>query len=414
MGQNEVRQEITVRSSKERTGIIRRERPLVVVSLRPDRRLDEAAGHAIAEQADAYGWDLLDLRFTRGSFPPDRIPRGALIESLPTDPLARRLRRMGCPAVRLGRLPHPKDALLPAVLPDAVAIGRLAAEHFFERRFVHLAYVGHKPWSMSRVMYEAFRDRAAELKGTCHLLRLETPQGVEGAAKYDLRAQQVGAWLTDLPKPVGLLAFADAEGATLCTMCRRAGLSVPDDVAILGVGNSRLDCEMAPVALSSIDPARDAWGRQAARLLQRLMQGEPAPEAPIIIPPHGVVARRSTDVLAVSDSVVANAMRFMWDHLEQNLAVNDVAQEVGVSRRSLERAFHAELGCGINAELHRRRLEFCCELLSTTDLTIADLAPRTGFRSADYLYASFRRAFGITPRKWRLRERGAADAAPTA
>jgi LacI family transcriptional regulator len=386
--------------------IVRRQRPLVVLSIQPDRRLGEAAGHAIAEQAREFGWDLLDLRFTHGSLPEDRPLSGALIDSLPTDPLAKRLRKMGCPAVRLGRLPHPKDDLLPAVLPDTLAIGRLAADHFAERQFRHMAYIGRTIWSMSQSMYEAFRDRAEELGSTCHLLRLESGPKERGAARYDRRAREVGEWLRTRPKPLGLLSFSDSEAASICTMCRRAGLSVPEDVAVLGLGNALLDCEMAPVELSSIDPARDEWGKQAAQLLQSLMQGTPAPPAPILIPPHGVVARLSTDVLAVADPAVARAMRFMWDHLDLNLSVDDVAADGGVPRRHLERAFRTHLGRGINAELSRKRLERCRELLTRSDLPVCDIATAIGFRSQSYLHATFRRAYGMTPREFRLRNAG--------
>ena len=162
---------------------------------------------------------------------------------------------------------------------------------------------------------------------------------------------------------------------------------------------------MAPVALSSIDVARDEWGRQAAQLLQRLMHGAPAPPAPIMIPPRGIVVRHSTDVLAVDDPAVAQAMRFMWDHLERNLSVNHVAKAVDVPRRQLERAFRRHLKRGINAELRRKRLERCCELLRSTDITITDIAPMIGFRSGDYLHASFKQAFGVTPRQYRLGKR---------
>jgi len=386
----------------EKSSIVRRERPLVVLSTREPKTFPSVAGHAIAEQAREFGWDLLDLRFTRGSLPEDRMPSGALIEWLPTDPLARDLRKMGCPSVRLGKLPHPNDDLLPAVIPDGVATGRFAAEHFAERRFKNVAYVGRKPWSLSRTMYEAFRDRAAELGGTCHLLRIGN-ETVTGRQKYEARALEVGQWLKGLPKPVGLLAFSDSQAATLCTMCRRSGLTVPEDVAVLGLGNDLLDCEMSPVALSSIDVARDEWGRQGARLLQGLMNGKPAPERPVMIRPNGVISRRSTDVLAVADPAVGKAMRFMWDHLEQNLSVDDVASEIGMPRRQLERAFRKHLKRGINAELRRKRLEYCCELLRSTTISITDIAPMVGFRSGDYLHASFRQAFGMTPRQYRLR-----------
>lgn len=384
--------------------IVRRVRPLVVLSTLGGRSLNVGAAHAIADQARELGWDLLDLRFTKGALPRDRAPRGALVECLPTDLLAARLRKIGCPAVRMGRLPHPGDNRLPAVLPDLRASGRLAAEHFAGRGFRHVGYVGRKPLCDSRGLYEGLRARIGELKGRCHLLQLRDVAEESGPVRYARRAREVGRWLAAIPKPVGLLTFSDAEAASLCTMCQEAGFAVPEEVAVLGHGNSVLDCEMAPVALSSVDPALDECGRQAVRLLYRMMNGGSGPRKPITVLPRGVVARRSTDVLAVADPTVARAMRFMWDHLDQNLSVDDVAQEVATPRRKVERAFRRHLARGINAELRRKRLERCCELLRSTSLTVTDIAPMVGFRSGDYLHASFRQAYGMTPRQYRVRK----------
>jgi LacI family transcriptional regulator len=385
--------------------IVRRKRPLVVIWSVADRdMLSDASGQAIARQAREFGWDLLDLQFTNGSLPTDRKLSGALTNSLPTEPLARHLRDIGCPTVRIGRLPHPKDHLLPAVLPDAAATGRLAAEHFADRRFRNVAFIGHKPWSMGRLMYEGFRTRSEELGCKHQLLRMKSrrERGESEAEIYERRAAEVGIWLGAVPKPVGVLAYTDIWAAMLCTMCQRAGLSVPEDVAVLGQGNTILTCETAPVRLSSIDRAQGELGRQAALCLENLMRGGPAPEGPIMIPPNGVVERRSTDILAVDDPAVARAMRFIWDHLEQDLSVEAITTEVGVARRALERSFQQNLKHGINAELRRKRLERSCELLRSTNMTIADLAPKVGYRSADYLHASFKQAFGMTPRQYRL------------
>ncbi len=363
----------------------------------------------IVEIARTLGWDLLDLQFTKHELPHDITPDGALLDLLPEEPLTRQLRDMGCPTVRLGRLPHPLDHLLPAVLPDQVAAGRMAAEHFAVRQFRHVGYVGHDPWPMDSCppLFAAFRDRAAELGCQCHLCRIKEDMDWSGDRKHSHRVQVIGEWLKDVSEPIGLLAFTDAWGATLCTICRQVGLSVPEDVAVLGTGNDIPTCTMSPVDLSSIDNAMGALGQQAARLLHRLMQGKPAPAQPLIIPPASVVVRHSTDVLAVNNPSVAQAMRFIWNHLEQDLSVNDVAREVGLSRRKLERAFQKHLNRGVHAELRRKRLERCCNLLRTTDLKIADLAPKVGFRSADFLHASFKKEFGTTPRTYRLQAAGA-------
>jgi len=385
--------------------IVRKKRPLVIRANRPDQNNQEPLTElAILEQARALGWDLLDLLFTNGTIPADRQPDGAIIGYLPDEPLAIKLRQMGCPAVRLARWMHPDDHLLPTVMRDEVAVGRLAAEHFAERQFRHVAFVGHSPWPMERtpLYVDAFKNRAHELGIEYHLYRLKNPGSESPEAKYNRRSHEVGQWLSGLPKPLGLLAYSDIWGATLCTICRQARLAVPEAVAVLGISNNLLRCEMAPVGLSSIDVAMDEWGRQAALLLDQLMRGKTIASR-TLIRPHGVVVRQSTDVLAVDDPVVAKAMRFMWDHLEQDLPVEAVAHEVGVQRRQLERAFQYHLKRGIHAELRRKRLERCCELLRTTRLTIADIAPQTGFRSADFLHATFKQEFGITPRRYRLK-----------
>jgi len=379
---------------------------LVVVSV-----VRRDALRAILELARKWEWDLLDLGFTRGAIPMGPPPSGALVDCLPPNPLAQRLREIDCPAVRLGNLPHPEDDLLPAVLPDQMAQGRLAAEHLAKRGFKDLAYVGHDPWSDSREVYEGFRARAQALGLTCHLYQLRSgwlSEDETNAARYERRAVEVGKWLDGLPKPVAVLGYGDSMAARLCTMCMKAGFAVPDEVALLGIGNDELICELSPVVLSSVDVNEAEQGRQAAVLLRRLMAGEAPPPASTMVPPARVVTRRSTEVLAVSNPVVARAMRFMWDHVEQDLSVDDVAKEIRMPRRTLERAFRKQLGRGVNAELRRRRLELFCELLKTTTTPIVDLVPRVGFRSADYLHSAFKRAYGTTPRRWRLaaREKG--------
>jgi LacI family transcriptional regulator len=120
-----------------------------------------------------------------------------------------------------------------------------------------------------------------------------------------------------------------------------------------------------------------------------------------MIPPSGITVRESTDVLATIEPAVTNALRFMWDNIAKDLSVDDIAEHVGLHRRKLERAFRRELKRGVNAELHRRRLEKSCELLAKTDLPVSDVSHMVGFRADDYFYRAFRRTFGATPLQWR-------------
>ena len=121
-----------------------------------------------------------------------------------------------------------------------------------------------------------------------------------------------------------------------------------------------------------------------------------------MVPPAGIKQRRSTDILAVDDLIVAKALRFMWEHARENIGVRDVAGEVGLSERQLERRFRDSLGLSVNQELVRRRLDEVRRLLQTTTVSVTDIAPMTGFRSTRHLHHSFRRATGLSPIQFRL------------
>ncbi len=367
---------------------------------------EERQIHAIVAESHEWQWDLLDIVMTRGHIPASPQPMGAIVDCRPSDPLAKRLLKMGLPVVRLGRRPCTQDAEVPAVLPDHAAAGKLAVAHFAERGFERVAYESSVPWVEAYPLYDGFLAAAREQGMGCDLCRMgEAPAKLVSritAAEHDRRAREIGEWLQSLPKPVGVLSFS---AGMLCGICSRVGHAVPEEVALLGVGNHLLPCELSPVPLSSIDTAAEEQARQAARLLKGLMEGDAVPDAPLMVPPRGVVTRRSTDVLAVGDPVVSQAMQFMWGHLDADLSVADVATHAGVSSRSLQRAFKIHLHRGVIEELRRRRLQELRRLLRRTDQPIADLAPQVGFRTLVHMHKCFRDTYGMTPRQYRKKHR---------
>lgn len=395
-----------VTSPEKNRSVHGRERARVLLALpeTEDRQI-----HALVEAGRECEWDLLDIVMTRGHIPSDLPPCGAMVDCFPTQSMAKRLRRLNIPIVRLGQRLHPRDGELPAVVPDYAAAGQLAASHFAERGFKQVAYEATSPQLDNRPLWQGFQAATRELGLSCERLRMKgkppaQPVTRASAAEHERRAARVGDWLVSIRKPVGILSHS---ASMLCTICLRVGLVVPDDVALLGVGNHMVPCELAPVPLSSIDTAAEEQAREAVRLLHRLMKGEVSPRQPIMIPPRGIVTRRSTDFLAVANPLVAQAMRFMWDNLDLDLSVAEVAEHFGVSIRSLQRAFRNHLGRGVIAELRRRRLQELRRLLRTTDMPVADLAARVGFRTLVHLHKCFRDAYGVTPRQYRLQRRGA-------
>lgn len=207
--------------------------------------------------------------------------------------------------------------------------------------------------------------------------------------------------LKKLPTPLGVLALNDVVAAEVIDAAELAGLSVPTDIAVLGIDNDPVLTELGTVPLSSIDIARERVGYEAAALLDRLMRGEPAPQSPILVQPLGVVTRRSTETIAVHDADIARAARYIRDHFREPICVADVAAHTFLSRRRLQDRFQAAIGHGMNEEITRQRLEFAKHLLTQTNHKIAMIASLSGFSSAHRMSKVFQRVLSTTPQTYR-------------
>ena len=193
------------------------------------------------------------------------------------------------------------------------------------------------------------------------------------------------------------------SGFELLEVCRQERLAVPHTVAVLGVDNDELICELAMPPLSAIRTATEQIGSAAAAVLARLLAGGAPPAGPVLVPPGEVVVRQSTDVLAVHDPALEKALRYIRDHLERPLGVAEIARVAGVSRRRLERKFRQTVGVSALQEIRRRRLERAQQLLSETHLSIPEVAVRCGVATAPMLAELFRQCAGCTPTAWRRR-----------
>ncbi|MDT8390708.1 MAG: substrate-binding domain-containing protein [Lentisphaeria bacterium] len=368
----------------------------------------------VIEQADVYGWHLREMDMTYGIIPAVSNLIGAIITDLPDSELASQLCALTIPVVRMGNLPHPLDIQLPAILPDLKAAGNLAADYFADREFKHLGYIGHIPWSHGKHLYLGLKERAATRGCKCHWLRLKNTDDRLNAKKYQEKWQryqtQITAWLSRLPKPLGLFVYSDGMAANICEWCVEAGLSVPEDIAILGYGNNRFTCRAAPVTLSSIATNNKEIGHQSICMLKELIDGKPGPYQPVFVPPKGVVERQSTNLVAVNHPLLRKALAFIWERYDDpTVRVDTIVASIGASRRSLERLFNKHLSRNVAEELRRRRLEICRELLRGTSLPVEKIAGKTGFSSASYLQTCFKKTFGLTPGAYRRQH---ADQAP--
>ena len=294
----------------------------------------------------------------------------------------------------------------PRVLYDNALIGRLAAEHFVERGFKHIALLNGGNYWMEQERIPFFRRTAEAAGAQFHEIEYyhHTLTGGHHHIMHDDPAihRLLIKTLRDLPKPVGIAVAADGVALRVMRACDDAGLSVPEQVAILGCHNDPFVCDFAPVPLSSIDDDLERIGYEGAKLLDQIMHDKRAPRAPILIPPKGVVMRMSTNVLAVPDLKVARAVRFIFEyHQESNIGTPQVAAASGLSRSALDRAFQRYLGQSPAHKILSVRVEHAKKLLLETDLKAHEIAEKTGFTSIVHFSQAFRRATGSRPSVFR-------------
>lgn len=333
----------------------------------------------------------------------DRFPAGlgdwkgdGILATVHTAELRDDLLRRDLPVVDLDGLSP--DSPFPRVLADDVQIGRMAAEEFLQRGHNHFGYLGLPDEYYSERRREGFRSRLGE---DGFEASDNTRQGLGGREDWRWWRDRTEQWVRSLPKPVAVLTCNDNQGRTLTSVCNRAGLRIPEDVSILGVDNDAVLCQLCSPPLSSIEKDDPARGFQAAALLDSLMAGKKPPAEAITVPPRQIVTRQSSDLLAVEDADVAEALRFIRQNASRPISVTDVLRRVPISRSSLEKRFSASIGRLPGEEIRRVHIQRAKQLLAQSDLSMAEVARRSGLRTAKSLSDVFSRNVGMAPSAYR-------------
>jgi LacI family transcriptional regulator len=309
--------------------------------------------------------------------------------------MARAVRVAKVPAVELRTTRFGLD--LPFVGVDNRAVGRLVAEHLLERGFRQFGFYDLPTEDYFRERRESFLERLGEAGFAASVFRAgrgETPRS------WERQQDELVAWVAGLPKPIGLMACTDQLGFWLLDACTRGGVSVPEEAAVVGVENEETLCLMSSPPLSSVQFDGARIGHTAATLLARLMAGKRS-KGQMLIPPLGIVVRRSSDVVALEDAELAAALRMIRERACDGLNVDRLLEQLALSRSTLERGLRAATGRSPHDEIVRVRLERACQLLRETDLPLAAIARRSGFAHAQYLCEVFRKRFGQTPGTFR-------------
>jgi len=315
--------------------------------------------------------------------------------------MARAIHKAQVPTVELRNSRY--DDGFPFVGVDNQAVGRLVADHLLSLGFRNFGvyeldtehyFTERRETFVRQIQSQGFQVQVFRAGGD-----RESPR------QWEHHQDRLVRWLQQLPRPVGLMACTDQLGYWLLDACARAGIAVPEQAAVIGVENDETLCTMASPQLTSVAFDSVRIGYAAADLLDRMMQGIPAPKHPLYIPPLQVVPRKSSDVMAIDDPDVCEAIRALRKAACSGVSIGELLKTVPVSRSMLERRCRELLGRSPREEMFRLRIQAAQSLLRDTELTGDQIAHRTGFRSAPYFCTSFLKATGCTPGAYRQQSR---------
>jgi len=332
---------------------------------------------------------------------PDSWRGHGVVARITSSALAERLIAARIPAVNVSWFRFGEN-LIPRCTCDEVAAAELAADYFFDSGYRQFAYCGStlRPSYYDR-LGEAFAEAIERRGRRCE--KFSPDRETFSRLDSEQQLQELSSWLKRLPRPVALLAFDDIQGRQITEACFQAGIGVPDDIAVLGGEHDDLCSRISSPPLSGVDQAPTEVGYAAAEMLDSLMAGKTLPSSTVMLPPRRIIARRSTDQVAVQDDMLAEALRYIRLHYANELRIRDILHAVPVSRRALEIGFKTHLGRTPREEIRRVRVNRAIELLCDTDLPITRIAAECGFDRPELLTRAFRRELKSTPTEFRRR-----------
>jgi len=284
----------------------------------------------------------------------------------------------------------------PRMLADHQAIGRQAAQHFMSRGFRNFLFFSRRPSWYQAERLDAFSTAVAEAGLIAAHSAFPPPGGSWLEHRNWIREE-----VCKHPFPLAVFCANDGAASAVIDVCIHNGLQIPDQVAVVGIGNYDPICETLAVTLSSVDSNEFGKGEQGAALLARCMDGEQLSLTPYRVPSLGVVVRASSDIFAVEHPKVARAVRYIHQHYADPIGILHIAEVAGLSRQGLNKAFRQHLRRTPGSELRRVRLSEGRRLLQETELTLDQIARSTGYSSANSLCIAFQRAFGHSPSRLR-------------
>lgn len=377
--------------------------PQVAVLVDTSRSYGRDIVRGIRRYAAEHGpWSLyLEPRDLHSRFPSwlEKWPGDGILSRTVDAELMRKLRATKLPVIELRTtvLKHP----FPYVGMDNQLIGGQVAEHFRGRGFRRFACCLDRSEKFYVQRCEHFISKLREEGFECDVFESEVEEGK--AIRWDEHQRRLADWLSGLAKPAAVFACHDQLGFWVLDAARRAGITVPEELAVVGAENDKMLCETAWPPLSSVQLRGKAVGYMAARILDDWMSKRGVPPAQTLLPPGDIAVRLSSDIVAVEDPRIARALLHIRQNAIGSISVEDVAREAALSRSALERRMKTLIGRSPGEEINRVRFALVEKLLIETDFTLEVIAERTGFVYPQYMAEAFRKRSGMTPGEFRKR-----------
>jgi LacI family transcriptional regulator len=289
----------------------------------------------------------------------------------------------------------------PRILVDHATCARVVAEHFLTHGLKNFIFYSDRDnWAFEE-NGSAFVRALSDAGHPCNWLRWHrSPAHDTGRFQWKQKRDWLASELKRSPKPLGVYAATDDHALEVLETCERMEISVPDKVSLIGMNNSLLAVEAMHTPISSVEPNLELVGYRGAEILNQLMHGKKMPTDPVRIPPLGLMARKSSDLVAINHPGVARSLRFMLDHCHESIGVNDLAKAASMSIRSFHQAFVVNVGRPPGHELQRLRIDRAKKLLADSSDKMEAIAGLCGYQSSNSFWVAFKQATGMSPKQY--------------
>jgi LacI family transcriptional regulator len=287
------------------------------------------------------------------------------------------------------------------VVVDDNALAQLTVDHFLARGFKHFMYFSAQDNWAFESHGQSYVSLLKQSGYGCEWIRWHQSKAfTTGHTQWQDKRRWLGIELKKAPKPLALFAATDDHALEVIEVCENLGIRVPEEVSVVGMDNSLPAVEAMNTPISSVDQNFTMLGYRGAEVLDQLMHSKPVPPKPILISPAGLIARKSSDLLAINHPGLARSLKYLWANYHKPIGVDDLARVAAMSRSGLHQAFIEHLGRPPGNELHRVRMEKAKKLLMESKMKLEQIAEICGYQSANSFWVAFKQSTGLSPRQY--------------